>query len=388
MNYTVTGTGAAGTDYTALSGSVVLPAGQNSVLIPADIIDDQVIENTETVIATLAGGTSTSFTFTGTANATANITDDDNIPANLVLSITKGADAAEPGTNGSFNISLLAGISSSEAITVNYTIAGTATAGTDYTTLTGTATIPAGQNSVSVPVTVINDQLVENTETVILTLTGGASTSFTFTVSTTNNVATVNITDDENSTTNRVLSIVKTTDAAEPSANGLFTISLPCCGVTPSEDINVNYTVSGTATAGVDYTALSGSVVIPAGQNSVTLPLTVSNDQIIEGVETVIVALGGGSSANFTYTVSGSNGNATANIADDDNTPANLVLAVSKTADAAEPGTSGAFSISLPTGITSSRNIQVTYSIGAGTATPGTDYTAITGTITHPCRPE
>lgn len=384
VNYTVTGTGAAGTDYTALSGSVILPAGQNSVLIPADIIDDQVIEHTETVIVTLAGGASTSFTFTGTGNATANITDDESsVPANLVLSVTKGTDAAEPGTNGSFNISLPAGISSSEATTVNYTIGGTATSGTDYTALTGTATIPAGQNSVSVPVTVINDQLVENTETVILTLTGGASTSFTFTVSATNGNATVNITDDENSTTNRVLNIVKTTDAAEPSTNGLFTISLPA-GVTPSEAITVNYTVSGTATAGVDYTALSGTVVIPAGQNSVILPVTVANDQIIEGAETLIVTLGGGSSANFTYTVSSTNGNATANIADDDNTAANLVLTVTKTADAAEPGANGAFSISLPAGITSSRNIALTYTIGAGTATPGTDYTAITGAITIP----
>ena len=40
-----------------------------------------------------------------------------------------------------------------------------------------------------------------------------------------------------------------------------------------SGDVTVNYTVSGTATAGSDYTALSGSVSIPKnGTNSPLLP--------------------------------------------------------------------------------------------------------------------
>lgn len=95
---------------------------------------------------TLTGGTSTSFAFTSAANATVNITDDEAAtPANLVLTVTKTADGAEPGTNGEFTISLPGNIVSSEDITVNYTITGTATAGTDYTALTGSVIIPAGE---------------------------------------------------------------------------------------------------------------------------------------------------------------------------------------------------------------------------------------------------
>ncbi len=100
-------------------------------------------------------------------------------------------------------------MSLSEDITVNYTIAGTATAGVDYTALSGTVVIPAGQNVVSIPVTTIDDQLPEGTETVVLTVTGGTSTSFTFTPSTTAGNATVNISDDEDIPANLVLSIVK-----------------------------------------------------------------------------------------------------------------------------------------------------------------------------------
>jgi gliding motility-associated-like protein len=375
VNYTIAGSATSGTDYNAITGTITIPAGQNSVSIPVTVINDQLIENTETVIMTLNGGNSTSFTFTGTGNATVNIIDDENKPANLVLTVTKSTDASEPATNGGFNISLPTGITSSEDITVNYTIGGTATAGTDYNAITGTITIPAGQNSVSVPVIVMDDQLIENTETVILTLNGGKSTSFTFTG--TGN-ATVNITDDE-SAANLVLNIVKTKDAAEPGTNGEFTISLPA-GIASSEDITVNYTIGGTATGGTDYTAITGTITIPAGQNSVAVPVAVMPDQLIEKTETVIMTLTGGTSTSFTFT---GTGNATVNITDDENIPANLVLTATKVTDAAEPGTNGAFKISLPAGIASSEDITVNYTIG-GTATSGSDYTAITGTITIP----
>jgi len=374
VNYTTSGTATAGADYTALSGTVIIPAGQNSVSIPVTVIDDKLIEQTETVIATLTSASSTSFSFTATGDATVSLTDDDNIAANRVVRITKVTDATEPGTAGSFNISLPAGITSVEDITVNYTALGTATAGIDYTALSGTVIIPAGQNSVSIPVTVIDDKLVEQTETVIATLTNASSTSFSFTAS---GNATVNIADDDNISVNRVLSIVKTTDATEPGTAGSFTISLPT-GITLVEDITVNYTASGTATAGTDYTALSGTAIIPAGQNSVSVPVTVIDDKLIEQTETVIATLTNASSTSFSFTASG---NATVNIADDDNIAANRVLNIVKTTDATEPGTAGGFTISLPAGITSVEDITVNYT-ASGTATAGTDYTALSGTAT------
>ena len=144
VNYTVAGSATAGTDYTALSGSVIIPAGQNSVAIPVLVTNDNIIEGTETLVATLTGATSTSFSFSAAGNATVNIADDENIAANLALSIAKTADAAEPSTNGSFSISLPAGITATENVTVNYTVAGSATAGTDYTALSGSVIIPAG----------------------------------------------------------------------------------------------------------------------------------------------------------------------------------------------------------------------------------------------------
>ncbi len=53
----------------------------------------------------------------------------------------------------------------------------------------------------------------------------------------------------------------------------------------------MTYTIgsTGTATAGTDYTALTGTVVIPAGRSSVTVPVAVQNDDLIEPAETVIL---------------------------------------------------------------------------------------------------
>jgi gliding motility-associated-like protein len=55
--------------------------------------------------------------------------------------------------------------------------------------------------------------------------------------------------------------------------------------------VSVAFTRTGTATNLVDYSGIPGSVVIPAGQQSVTLTIPITNDGIIEGDETVIITL-------------------------------------------------------------------------------------------------
>ncbi|MBO9155429.1 Calx-beta domain-containing protein [Chitinophaga sp. GCM10012297] len=377
VNYTISGTAAADADYAAITGAVIIPAGLPGVTVPVTVTDDQVIENTETVILTLAGGSSASFTFTGTGNATVDITDDESaVPGNLALTIGNTGNAEEPGTDGSFVISLSAGITASEAITVNYTVVGTATADVDYAGFTGTVIIPAGQNSVTMPVAVIDDQLIEGTENVVVSLAGGRSTSFTFTGTSS---AMAILSDDDNVPANRVLTVTKTTDAAEPSTTGMFNIALPA-GITATEDITVNYSMTGTAIGGQDYIQPSGTVVIAAGTNSIDLPVTVTDDQRIENTETVILTVTGASSPSIAFTSSGS---VTMDIEDDDNTPENLALSITKTADAEEAGVNGGFSISLPAGVSVTEDITVNYTI-SGSATAGTDYTTLTGTVTIP----
>jgi phosphodiesterase/alkaline phosphatase D-like protein/arylsulfatase A-like enzyme len=97
--------------------------------------------------------------------------------APVALSITAPTATAteENSTPGVFRVTGDAKVNT--PLTFNYTVGGTATNGVDDTQLTGTATIAAGQSSVDIPVTPVDDRLAEGNETVILTLGNGADYS-------------------------------------------------------------------------------------------------------------------------------------------------------------------------------------------------------------------
>jgi N-acetylneuraminic acid mutarotase len=79
----------------------------------------------------------------------------------------------EPANPGTFVVSRTG--DTTQPLTVNYTLGGTATAGTDYTAPGGSVTIPAGAASAAVDVDVIDDSASESSETVVLTLAASAA---------------------------------------------------------------------------------------------------------------------------------------------------------------------------------------------------------------------
>jgi subtilisin-like proprotein convertase family protein len=78
------------------------------------------------------------------------------------------ADASETGDAGEYTF-IRTG-DTTHPLTVNYAIAGSATNTIDYTELTGSITIPAGSDRITLPLSAIDDGEVEGTETVVLTL--------------------------------------------------------------------------------------------------------------------------------------------------------------------------------------------------------------------------
>lgn len=80
-----------------------------------------------------------------------------------------------------------------------------------------------------------------------------------------------------------------------------------------SAPLVVNYTLSGTATNGVDYTSLGGALTIPADSSSQQVTIAPLDDTLVEGVETVTLTLANSSA----YTL-GSTTSATAHISDND----------------------------------------------------------------------
>jgi hypothetical protein len=111
-----------------------------------------------------------------------------------------------------------------------------------------------------------------------------------------------------------VMSIVASNpNAAEPNVPGAFTVTRTGDASVP---VTVNYTVTGTASNGMDYLTLSGTLTLPAGSNSVVVTVTLLDDALYETDETVMVTLL--PSTGYSLGVSA----ATVTIADDDPPPA------------------------------------------------------------------
>jgi len=79
-------------------------------------------------------------------------------------------------------------------------------------------------------------------------------------------------------------------DAYEACQQGFFTFTRDPNGDL-SQPLVLNLNVSGTAISGTDYIPLPTTVTIPAGESSVQIPVTAIGDLIVEGYESVTVAL-------------------------------------------------------------------------------------------------
>ena len=323
VNFALTGTATTPADYFVTAGagavaatptSITFAAGSATAVLSVNVVDDVLVEGTETVILTGANGAG--YAFTGTNPVTMSIADNDTPP---VLSITAKTDAAEPATNGSFTLTRTG--NPTTTVPVNVTVTGTATRGTDYTLSTAacaantpiagnTFTIAAAATSLTINLCVIDDAIVEGNETVILTLANPTvATDYTTAAPTTQ---TANIADDDGPVT--VTIVATTPNAAEPATNGLFTVSRTGGGAAQlGQPLVINLTVSGTATNGVDYANIPATVTIAANQTTATVPVTVIDDTLFEGSETVILTIG--ASANYTV---GAAASATVTIADNE----------------------------------------------------------------------
>jgi len=93
-------------------------------------------------------------------------------PAAVTITATTPTAKEQGPVNGLFTVTR-ADAATTAALTVNVTVSGTATPGSDYTAIPATVTIPAGASSATVSVVPVTDALAEGPETVILTAANG-----------------------------------------------------------------------------------------------------------------------------------------------------------------------------------------------------------------------
>ena len=157
-------------DYTTVNSSLTFPPGVTSRLASVPITNDVLDEPNETLLVTLSAPVNALLGSPNTATLT--ITDND-APTNVrfASSVYTTTEAS-----GSVVISVTLKAASGFTVTVNYiTSNGTALAGSDYQTASGTLTFAPGQVLRTFTVAVLPDALNEPNETVVLTLSAAVN---------------------------------------------------------------------------------------------------------------------------------------------------------------------------------------------------------------------
>src|SRR5262249_30447587 len=196
---------------------------------------DTLNEADETFTVTLSSPTNATIS---RAQATGTIINDDPVPSISVADV-----AVQEGNSGTtpmpFTLALSA--ASGQTVSVAYATAnGTATAGSDYTATSGTATFPAGTTSVVVNVPVIGDTVLEPDETFFLNLSSPVNATIA------RAQATGTILNDEG-LPSLTIADTSVTEGNSGTVSAVFNVTLSAAS---PQTVTVNYaTADGTATA-------------------------------------------------------------------------------------------------------------------------------------------
>ena len=198
------------------------------------------------------------------------------VPATVPGQSLSVADAsASEGGTAAFAVTMDRGATGTA--TVDYaTSDGTATAGVDYTAASGTLTFAAGESSKTVAVPLLADAEAESHETFALTLSNATGAGLD------DASATGTVRDVPPAAKRPALSISDT--VAPEGGTASFELTLD-----PAADGDVeafHTTVSRTATAGIDFTGVYGTLTFAAGETSKTVDVDVLDDEEAEFDET------------------------------------------------------------------------------------------------------
>ncbi len=301
--YTISGTASNGVDYITLPGSVLIPAGSSNATIAVQAIDDSIPELPESVTLTLTSNAT--FGVISPASATVTILDNDNqLPSITLLNPTNGQSFSAP-----VNIPLQAQASDIDGNIIrvifyaNSVNLGSTTAidSAGFYDLTWSNAAPGSYTLTAVAIDNFDGH--STSAPVKVTITGVAIP-----------IVTVAAPDAQ---------------ASEPGDNtGTFHVYR----TGPTNDpLTVFYRMSGTASNGVDYVALPGTVTIPAGTNFASITLQPIDDTLAEGTETAILTAIPSPLALPTTYIVGSPASATISILDNETNQPPVVSIVNPT---------------------------------------------------------
>ncbi len=162
---TANGTALAGADYTNSSGLLLFPPGSTVQRVRVPLVGDLLNEAIETFVVNLSNPTNVTVSVN---RGTATVIDNDPQPEIRIADV-RMPEGNSGTSNAVFRLTLTA--PSARPVSVNYaTINGTAVAGSDYTTRSGTVTWPAGTTEQTLLVPILGDVVVEPDESFLVVL--------------------------------------------------------------------------------------------------------------------------------------------------------------------------------------------------------------------------
>jgi len=333
--------------------SLSIPAGSLNASRTITIVDDALDEADETLILNGSFPPPINATLGTPARHEITIVDNDIAPT---VNFTPATASVAEGNSGTTAMTVTVSLSavSGQAVTVPFTVSGTAVNPADHSAAAGSISIAVGTTSGAYTFNVVGDTVDEPDETIVLSMDtptnankGAADTHIT------------TITDDDAATATVTLSL-SGSPLAENGGVATVTANL---GAVSGQDVTVSLAFSGTAGAG-SYTASASSIVIPAGQASAAITLTGVDDSLDEFDETVIVDI-----ASVTNGSESGTQQVTATIADDDAAP------VVRWSTAGQTVSEGVGNVTVAAELSTVSGKPVTISMTRlGTAAQGSDY--------------
>ncbi|HAF76494.1 MAG TPA: hypothetical protein DCG42_04160, partial [Maribacter sp.] len=347
-------------DYNSNAQVITFPARSTLQTFSVPTGNDNVVEDDETFEAEITGVNNENVNLGGASKGT--IVNDD-FPGVSVSAIS--GDTGEDGSTATFNITL----DSQPTADVSIVLSSN---NEDEGTVPGSVTIPAADwdTGTLVTVTGVDDAIVDGDISYTIITGNVTSADANYNVLSGGdvaNVAVINIDDDA------YIASVASTDATareNPLVNGKFTISLNSVNNSGS-NIEIDYTLSGSATSGVDFETLSGSAIIEDGENEVEILIVPINDTDVESNETVILNLVAGTG----YEVGSPNSDTVTIVSDDIEYFAQITASDGTAAENASSVSTGEFNIRLNEENNTGSPIIVEFLID-GTSDVGTDFSA------------
>ncbi len=356
---TSAGSAQPGVDYTDISTTVTFNPGETHKFIGIPFIDDNQVETDETINLFLQQPV-VNASLGNPSTAMLTILDDD-----LPLVYFDQSSCSVNENAGSVSLTVRLTAMNYQDVKVPYsTYDGSAIGNYDYTPNSSTLTIPSGQTSATISISIINDNAIEGSE------------NFTVSLKTPTNAelgspstATVTIVDDDAAPT--VYFSSATYLVNENGSSVPITVNL---SRSSTQSVTVNYATNNiSAISGSDYTAASSTLTFTAGQTSKTFNVPILDDTSIEGPETFGLTLSSPNGATL-----GSPSTTTVTIVDDDSLPTVYFSSASYSVN--ENG--GSVSITANLSKSSPQTVTVNYASNNISATSGSDYTAASDILT------